>query len=175
MAACSRVPAPCARAHRRVALRDRCGFTCAVLPLIIPGSDPTGKVPMEKTIWTWFAVTAAICGSLVVLCWSIAAYLFVSTPTVHEIILSTDHGAPQVKDKASALFFPAAYQTLIFVMTLFPLIQFKKMIQKIAERYAPRDIWDTSAGGPLHNYGQGMVRRHVLDQPHQSLLGQPIY
>ena len=105
---------------------------------------------MEKKIWTWLAVTAAICGLLAIVCWSIVIYLFVNTPNVHEIIVSSDHGGPQVRGKASALFFPAVYQTLIFAMTLAPVVRFKKMIQKVAERVAPLNIWETTGGGPRY-------------------------
>jgi hypothetical protein len=104
------------------------------------------SVSMGKPSRIFFAIAASICGALTIIIWSAAIYAFVKTPSVSEIILRSNGSTVEV-NKAMALFLPSAYQTGLFLITLYPLIRWNHIIGRIAVRASPGDNLGTNGMG----------------------------
>jgi hypothetical protein len=100
-------------------------------------------VPMEKPSRILFLVAATIGGLLAIMAWSVTIYAFVETPSLSEIILPPGRGNPVVVNKTMALLVPASYQTVIFLMALYPIIRWNSPPRQ-ASREAPRKNLVTS-------------------------------
>jgi hypothetical protein len=102
---------------------------------------------MENSSRTWLAVGAAICGVLSVIGWFAAVHAGVATPQTHEIMLSTETGNPAVRNKSLYLFVLPATQTFLFLSLFYPSIRWNRFVQKMAEKKAPFDVWQSNVGG----------------------------
>jgi hypothetical protein len=113
--------------------------SCALLP--------ESKGLMEKSTRTWMAICAAICGVLAVIAWSVAIYVFVTTPSIHELVLPSAHGEQVTQSKAAFLSISPLIQTWFFVMLVVPTIAWNGVLKSAAKTWAPFDPWQTKRAG----------------------------
>jgi hypothetical protein len=101
---------------------------------------------MEKATRYWFVAAAGICGVFALAGWTVVIYAFVIAPNTHKMTLPFNGVGVSPHDEASLLFYLPAFQTVVFLMTLYPNIRWKKIIARVADRVAPNDIWEWGNG-----------------------------
>jgi hypothetical protein len=102
---------------------------------------------MEKTTQMWMAICAAICGLLAAIGWSVTIYAFVTTPSIHELVLPSAHGEQVIESKAVFLFIPPVVQTWLFLMIVYPTIGWNRFLKHAAKAWGPFDLWQTKKVG----------------------------
>jgi hypothetical protein len=102
---------------------------------------------MERLSRMWIAVATAICGILAATSWAVAVHTSADTPEIHEVVVKAANGGQSIQSKAIVLFAPALFQTFICLMLLNPLVRWKPLIRRAAEKAAPKDLWTEATIG----------------------------
>jgi hypothetical protein len=108
---------------------------------------PKREELMERSSRMWLAAATAICSVLATISWAVAVYTFTNTPQIHDVVVRAANGGQSTQSKTIFLFAPTFFATFICLMLLNPLARWKRLIEKAAERAAPKELWAESTIG----------------------------